>query len=177
MTERPMPRTPWIITALCAVAGAALVVVVATTGTVAAAEEPLRAVSAVDAGDDVAGDAGAVAEAVAPAVDPGPDADPTSYDLAALPLIDVWTVNPALPVDDAPFAPMTGDLARPLGAGAPVFAAPGSAPLGYLARDGIYGGSTVPVVAETEHWVKVLVAGRQGTPPSGTPAQAAGWLR
>lgn len=177
MADRRMPRTPWVITGLSAVAGVALVVTVATTEAGAAADEPRRAVSAVSAGGAATDGASAAADAVEPAVVPGPDADPTSYDLAALPLIDVWTVNPALPVDDAPFAPMTGDLARPLGAGAPIFAAPGTAPLGYLARDGLYGGGTVPVVTETEHWVKVLLAGRQGTPPSGNPAQAAGWLR
>ncbi len=100
----------------------------------------------------------------------------TVYDTAALPQIDVWSVNAALPVDDDPFGALTGELARPL-ALAPIFAAPGGAPIGYLARDAAYGGAIVPVVVHDTHWVKVLLSGRQGRPPEGSAAQAVGWLR
>ena len=106
----------------------------------------------------------------------GAAANTAVYDVSALAQIDVWSVDPALPVDDDPFGAMTGELARPLST-APVFADPAGAPIGYLPRDAAYGGTTVPVVVHDTHWVKVLLAGRQGTPPEGNPAQSTGWLR
>lgn len=99
------------------------------------------------------------------------------YDITALPLIDVRSVNPAVPVDDDPMGSVTSLLARPLGAGAPVFADPTAQPVGQLPRDHHYGGTTVPVVQAQADWVKVLLPGRQGVPPEGDGGQTVGWLR
>lgn len=125
------------------------------------------------------GSAGAQAS-IRPTVERGAPANTTAYDTASLPQIDVWTLNPALPVDDDPFGAVTGELAQPLSA-APIFAEPsadpGAQPLGYLPREAAYGGTIVPVVVHDTHWVKVLLAGRQGLPPEGSAAQAVGWLR
>ena len=60
---------------------------------------------------------------------------------------------------------------------APIFADPTGQPIGYLPREAAYGGTIVPVVVHDAHWVKVLLAGRQGLPPEGSAAQAVGWLR
>jgi hypothetical protein len=117
---------------------------------------------------------------VAQATDAGPAPyarNDTVYDIAALPLIDVRSVNPAVPVDDDPMGPVTSSLARPLGAGAPVFADPTGQPVGHLPRDHHYGGTTVPVVEAQTDWVKVLLPGRQGVPPEGNGGQTVGWLR
>ncbi len=116
---------------------------------------------------------GAPALGAAPAESP---ANTATYDIRTLRPIDVWSVTPAIPVDDAPFAPMTGELARAHVA-APIFADPAGQPIGYLPRDAAYGGTTVPVVTHEANWVKVLLAGRQGLPPEGNPAQTVGWLR
>lgn len=167
------PRAPWIITALAVVGGAALSVGAAVAP--AHEAEPSGGRRGVSG---VAASAPSTAANPAPLAvsDTGPAANAVAYDVAALPQIDVWTVNPALPVDDDPFGPLTGELARPLTI-APVFADPTGAPIGYLPRDAAYGGTVVPVVVHDTHWVKVLLSGRQGRPPEGSAAQAAGWLR
>jgi hypothetical protein len=97
--------------------------------------------------------------------------------MAGLPLADVFTLIPALPVDDDPFGAPTGLLATPASATIPVFAEPGGAPVAALPAQLRWGGSTVPVVTKHENWVRVLLSGRQGTPPGGNPAQLTGWLR
>ncbi len=159
---------PWAVTALAVIGGVAVAAVAAVVGV--AGDGPVRAA-----------DAAAVAvprppETASTAPPTDAPANATPYDIAALPQIDVWSVTPGIPVDDAPFAPMTGELARPLTA-APIFADPTGQPLGYLPRDAAYGGTVVPVVERQPHWVKVLLAGRQGLPPDGNPAQTVGWLR
>ena len=58
-------------------------------------------------------------------------------------------------------------LAQPLVA-APIFADPTGEPIGYLPREAAYGGTTVPVIVRDTHWVKVLLAGRQGVTPAVT---------
>lgn len=123
------------------------------------------------------------ADAAAPA-DPAPPA-PTAaappntraYDTTALPLIDVRSATPGIPVDDDPMGELSGRVAQPLAAGAPIFADPAGEPLGYLPRHHHYGGTTVPVITAQAHWVKVLLPGRQGVPPDGNGGQAVGWLR
>ncbi|RLK49702.1 hypothetical protein [Microbacterium telephonicum] len=119
-----------------------------------------------------------------PTAVPTPTPDPirgapenvAAYDLAALPQIDVWSVTPGIPVDDDPMGGFTGLLAQPRTA-APIFADPAGEPLGYLPREATYGGTVVPVITRDTHWVKVLLAGRQGVPPNGNAAQTVGWLR
>lgn len=165
------------MTALAAVGGVALVIAALTLGPDATATGDR---TAVPAGATTAVGSGGALASTAPAVETGEPANTTSYDTASLPQIDVWTLNPALPVDDDPFGAVTGELAQPLSA-APIFAEPsadpGAQPLGYLPREAAYGGTIVPVVVHDSHWVKVLLAGRQGLPPEGSAAQAVGWLR
>lgn len=100
-----------------------------------------------------------------------------SYDLTALPPVTVFTVLSALPVDDQPFGSFTGEQAISLGAGAPVFADPAGEPVAYLPREFAFDGTTVPVVEKQDHWVHVLLTGRQAVPSLGNPAQVTGWLR
>jgi hypothetical protein len=99
------------------------------------------------------------------------------YDPASLPQIDVFAVNPGLPVDDDPFGALTGEDARPLAAGAPVFADPAGEPVAYLPHDLQFDGTTAPIIQREEHWVRVLLVGRQAVPSQGNPAQVTGWLR
>lgn len=159
---------PWAVTALAAAAGAALAVAVLVAPAPTADAAP-SAPAATDTGG------------VAPAADSdvrrsGAPENTTVYDGAALAQIDVWSVNPALPVDDDPFGPLAGELAQPLGS-APIFADPAGQPIGFLPREAAYGGTIVPVITRDDHWVKVMLAGRQGVPPDGNPAQVVGWLR
>lgn len=161
------------MTALAAVGGVALVIAALTLGPDATATGDR---TAVPAGATTAVGSGGALASTAPAVETGEPANTTSYDTASLPQIDVWTLNPALPVDDDPFGAVTGELAQPLSA-APIFADPTGQPIGYLPREAAYGGTIVPVVVHDTHWVKVLLAGRQGLPPEGSAAQAVGWLR
>ena len=84
---------------------------------------------------------------------------------------------PALPVDPDPTAALPGLLATPATASIPVFATPGQPPVAILPQTQTYGGTTVPVVERQTNWVRVLLSGRQGTPPDGNPAQLSGWLR
>ncbi|MCP2637185.1 L,D-transpeptidase [Microbacterium sp. HD4P20] len=118
----------------------------------------------------------------APAVTPTPtvagfpqNANP--YDVSTLPQVNVFAVIPQLPVDDAPFAAATAERALPLGVGAPVWADPLGEPVAYLPREYSYDGTTVPIVERQEHWVKVLLTGRQAVPSQGNAAQVAGWMR
>ncbi|WP_029149961.1 L,D-transpeptidase [Microbacterium indicum] len=133
--------------------------------------------------------AGRAADATpAPAAEPAPSpspsptqagypADDATYDVAGLPATEVFSVIPGLPTDDDPFGDPTGLVAQASGDAAPVFAEPGGDPVAVLPREQRYGGTTVPVVERQEHWLKVLVAGRQGLPGSGDPSQAIGWVR
>lgn len=165
-----MPRRPHP-----ALTSALVAVVLLAAGT-AAAVAPAFALAASADDPRSAPEVSTVAEVVAdpPVAHP---VDATEYDLTRLPLIDVTAVTPGIPVDDDPTGPLTGELARPTGAGAPVFAAPGEPPLGYLPHTHHYGGTTVPVIVAEEHWLKVLLPGRQGLPPEGDGAQTVGWLR
>jgi hypothetical protein len=104
-------------------------------------------------------------------------ANTTAYDPSTLPQVDVFAVIPALPVDDDPFGALTGEGARPLPAGAPVFADPDGEPVAFLPRDLQFDGTTVPVIERDEHWLRVLLVGRQAVPSQGDPAQVTGWLR
>ncbi|MEZ3160931.1 L,D-transpeptidase [Microbacterium sp. BWT-B31] len=107
----------------------------------------------------------------------GYPANTTAYDVQTLPQVNVFTVLPALLVDDAPFGAFAGETVRATGIGAPVFADPAGAPVGYVPREFPYEGTTLPVVERQDNWVKVLLTGRQAVPSQGNPAQAAGWLR
>lgn len=107
----------------------------------------------------------------------GYPANTATYDLGPLPQVNVFTVLESLPVDDDRFAQPTAETARPLTAGAPVWADPMGAPIAYLPRDYTHGGTTVPVVEKQDHWVKVLLVGRQAYPSLGDPSQVSGWLR
>ncbi len=161
------------MTALAAVGGVALVIAALTLGPDATATATRTALPT--GLTTSTGSAGAQAS-ITPTVERGAPANTTAYDTASLPQIDVWTVNPALPVDDDPFGAVTGELAQPVSA-APIFADPTGQSIGYLPREAAYGGTIVPVVVHDSHWVKVLLAGRQGLPPEGSAAQAVGWLR
>ena len=104
-------------------------------------------------------------------------ADTASYDLATLPEVNVFAVIPALPVDDDAFTAPLPERAVARGSGAPVWADPSGEPVAYLPREYVHDGTTVPVVQKQEHWVKVLLTGRQAVPSQGSAAQVTGWLR
>ncbi|WP_322409345.1 L,D-transpeptidase [Microbacterium invictum] len=104
-------------------------------------------------------------------------ANTASYDLGALPQVDVFAVIPSLPVDPDPASAPTGEVVTAAGAGAPVFSDPTGDPVAVLPAEYVYGGTTVPVVERQEHWVRVLLTGRQATPSTGNPGQLTGWLR
>jgi hypothetical protein len=111
----------------------------------------------------------------------GPAANTASYDLAALPDLDVYSVNPQLPVDPDPGGTMTNLVARAASAEIPVFADPASAPaappVAKLAQAPRESSGAFPVVAQYTDWVEVLLVGRQGVPPAGNSHQTIGWLR
>lgn len=163
---------PWTVTVLAAagaIALAAAVLISPAPGADTSTRSPT--------GSQARGSAPQLADAASDVdVASGAPENTTDYDVAALAQIDVWSVNPQLPVDDNPFGALAGELAQPLAA-APIFADPTGEPIGYLPRDADYGGTIVPVIVRDEHWVKVMLAGRQGVPPAGNPAQAVGWLR
>lgn len=108
-------------------------------------------------------------------------ANTASFDLSALPRVDVFAVIPALPVDPDPLSAPSGEVVHALGAGAPVFADPAAGPdaqpVAVLPAEYVYGGTTVPVVERQEHWARVLLTGRQATPSTGNPGQLTGWVR
>lgn len=115
-----------------------------------------------------------------PSVAPTPSSRPantTAYDPLTLPQVDVFAVIPALPVDDDPFGSLTGEGARPLAGGAPVFADPAGEPVAFLPCDLQFDGTTAPIIERDEHWLRVLLVGRQSIPSQGDPAQVSGWLR
>lgn len=103
--------------------------------------------------------------------------DETEYEIGALPTADVFAVIPALPVDQGAEGELPGLLATPAAGEIPVFAVPGEPPVARLLPEQAFGGTTVPVVERHDHWVRVLLTGRQGVPPDGDPAQLSGWLR
>lgn len=115
---------------------------------------------------------------------PSPSQTPTGfaantavYDTTGLPQVDVFAVIPALPVDADPSAPFTGFAARAKGVAAPVWADPVGEPVAALPRDFEFDGTTVAVVEKQEHWLRVLLTGRQALPSAGNPAQLSGWVR
>lgn len=126
-------------------------------------------------------------EAVTAASTPSPAPEPTpagpaenteEYEQGDLPTDDVFAVIPELEVDDDPdgrgierTAQATSD------AGAPIFADPEGEPVAWLPQDTRYRGVVVPVVEEHEHWVKVLLVGRQARAGDGDASQLSGWLR
>ena len=109
--------------------------------------------------------------------DSGPAANTASYDLSALPGVDVFSVNPKIPIDPDPGGAMTDLEARAAAPAIPVFADPAGAPVAQLAQTPREGGATVPVIAAYTDWVEVLLAGRRGVPPAGDSHQTYGWLR
>ncbi|WP_404432401.1 L,D-transpeptidase [Microbacterium lacus] len=100
-----------------------------------------------------------------------------SYDTGGMPEVNVFAVVAPLPVDAATAEPFTGELASPIGAAAPVWADPTGEPVAYLPSQYQHGGTTVPVIERQEHWVHVLLPGRQAVPSQGNPAQVTGWMR
>ena len=117
-----------------------------------------------------------------PTTTPSPTPEPlaantTAYDPSTLPQVDVFSVIAGLPVDDDPFGALTGEDARPVAAGAPVFADPTGEPVALLPRDLQFDGTTVPIIQREQNWVRVLLVGRQAYPSQGNPAQVTGWLR
>ncbi|WP_314502662.1 L,D-transpeptidase family protein [uncultured Microbacterium sp.] len=118
----------------------------------------------------------------APSATPTPTPEPiaantANYDPSTLPQVDVFSVIAGLPVDDDPYGALTGEAARPLAAGAPVFADPSGEPVAFLPRDLQFDGSTAPIIVREQSWVRVLLVGRQAYPSQGSPAQVTGWLR
>jgi len=108
----------------------------------------------------------------------GPAENSAGYDRGSYPAVDVFLVDDALPVDDAPESRASELTAEPSSAdGAPVFADPAGEPVAWLAQEQRYGGTVVPVVEEYEHWVKVLLVGRHARAGEGDPGQLSGWLR
>ena len=119
-----------------------------------------------------------------PAPTPTPTPTPTGfpantaqYDVTQLPQVNVFAVIPQLPLDDDPFTNATGETALALGIGAPVWADPTAEPVAYVPREFPYDGTTLPIVERQDHWVKVLLTGRQAVPSKGDAAQVSGWLR
>jgi hypothetical protein len=164
-------RRRWLPLALAAAAVAAVAVVLGVVlGMNGTAPAP-------DAAPSAAATPTAAAAPSPTPTDTGAPVDATGYDLTGLPAAEVYSVIPALPVDAEPTAPTAGWAATPIAASIPVFAAPGQAPVAQLPQAQTYGGTTVPVVERQTHWVRVLLSGRQGTPPEGDPAQLSGWLR
>ncbi|MER7795770.1 L,D-transpeptidase [Microbacterium sp. NPDC096154] len=111
-----------------------------------------------------------------PTVDGFPEND-RRYDQGELPVVDVFSLHPDLPVDEARFAPTEGIVAQPREAGAPVFADPRGEPVAWLPHAQAYDGTVVPVIEKQDHWVRVLLVGRQALPGEGDPAQLTGWMR
>jgi hypothetical protein len=89
----------------------------------------------------------------------------------------VYSVIPALPVDDGVGGGFTGQLVSARSDLVPVFAAPGTPPVAALPRENRYGGTTVPVIQREQNWVRVLLSGREAVPSAGDPGQLTGWLR
>ena len=97
-----------------------------------------------------------------------------TYDLSALPTVDVFAVVPALPVDADPTGVLSGVTARAAVDTVPVFADPTGAPVAALPRDSFFDGTTVAVTEQQDHWAHVLLTGRATAPSTG---QLTGWVR
>lgn len=108
----------------------------------------------------------------------GPAQNSDSYSADDYPVVDVFMVNGELPVDDAPDEPAIGATAVPDESdGAPVFADPTKDPVAWLPQEQRYGGTVVPIIEQHDHWVKVLLVGRQARAGDGDASQLTGWLR
>jgi hypothetical protein len=169
-TRAARSRIVWIVAAVALLTAAAVAVAVMIQPAEAPASTPARTASATPN----------ATSAPTPTSSPTPlpiPANATVYDPASLPQVDVFAVIPALPVDDDPFGALTGEDARPLAAGAPVFADPTGQPVAFLPRDLQFDGTTVPIIQREQNWVRVLLVGRQAYPSQGNPAQSTGWLR
>jgi lipoprotein-anchoring transpeptidase ErfK/SrfK len=103
-----------------------------------------------------------------PAPAPGTPAGPSVpvADLSALPVADTTGVVPAAPADDDPTSPAGGIVVHPL-RDAAVYAAPGGAAIARLPRTQ-FGDTWLPVVAERDGWVRVLLPSK--------PNGSTGWL-
>ncbi len=99
------------------------------------------------------------------------------YDLAALPVVDVFAIAATLPVDDAPLAPPLPMVATPKASGTPLFPDPHSAPVGVLPAQLTFDGTTVPVLERDTHWAKIMLSGRAGYPSGGVTGQLTAWVR
>lgn len=162
------------------------VTLVLAAAALAVAAITLAMVTSTGSGPVAAGPTSTASETPTPTPTPTPSPTPTmvgappddtAYDLGGLPTADVFAVIPALPVDEDPAGELPGLLATPAIGEIPVFAAPGEPPVARLLPEQTFGGTTVPVVEQHDHWVRVLLTGRQGVPPEGDPAQLSGWLR
>ncbi|MBP2435513.1 L,D-transpeptidase [Microbacterium amylolyticum] len=99
------------------------------------------------------------------------------YDLEGVPDSEVFSILPDLPTDTDPFGDLPGLTARAASERIPVFADPEGEPVAALRAEQRYGGTTVAVIDAHEHWVHVLLSGRQGLPGEGDPSQITGWVR
>ncbi|MGP3535123.1 L,D-transpeptidase family protein [Microbacterium sp. RD1] len=162
-------RAPWIAMAIAAaivVTGAVAVAVFADRGPGAVAPAPSPAPPS--------------ASAPTPSATPtetGFPADTAEYPLDALPVVEVFAIIPALPVDADPYGPLTGEVARAAAERIPVFADPTGEPVATLPRDHFYEGTTVPIIERQQNWVHVLLTGRAAVPSTGSSAQLTGWVR
>ncbi len=127
---------------------------------------------------------GALTAAPAPEPAPAPVAtaeeyaeNTQAYDLATLPVIDVFTIAPALPVDDRPTEGVLPMVATPNAPGAALFADPTGSPVGQLPSTLRFDGTTVPVIEKQEHWARIMISGRAGLPSTGVVGQLTAWVR
>ncbi|MBF0673151.1 MAG: L,D-transpeptidase [Salinibacterium sp.] len=118
-----------------------------------------------------------------PSPSPGPSpveqypVDPSTYDLAALPATQVYSVIPQLPLDPEPHAPVLPLTASALAPSIPVFPEPGASPVAQLPHAQAHDGTAVPVIEQHPHWVRVLLPARAGLPSGGVVGQTTGWVR
>ncbi|WOF24541.1 L,D-transpeptidase [Microbacterium betulae] len=167
-SRRALAFAAGIVALVAAIAAIAIVVGLGREDATVAEETPSPTVSATPT------------RAPTPEPTPTPTGFPentASYDPASLQVVEVFEVNGALPVDDDPYGETAGVSAQPIEAGAPVFADPEGEPVAYLPRAQHFEGTIVPVVEQQEHWVRVLLVGRQSVPSAGDSGQVTGWLR
>jgi hypothetical protein len=101
-----------------------------------------------------------------------------------LPLQDVFSVTPDLPIDPRPLRGFTGLHATPRFDEIPVFAEPDGPPVAKLPAVSPYGGTVLPIIerragtsgrlGEIDGWDYLLVSGRAQQPSNG---QLTGWVR